>query len=191
VKQLTGGDTLNGRTPHAKEGITFQPSHKLVMVGNHMPEIRDTSHGMWRRMLLIPFSQVIPDTAQDPDLLVKLKAEGAGVLNWALAGLHDYRKNGLTIPVSIMGANDAYRTDQDIIGEWITDHCNVVTGAATAKGELYRAYSIWAQGHGHHPLAQRRVTLKLSERGHRLDAGRRNVTGLELNTEGKRVAGVI
>ena len=100
VKELTGGDTLSGRTPYAKADITFQPTHKLVMVGNHMPEVRDMSHGMWRRMLLIPFNQVIPDTAQDPDLLVKLKAEGAGVLNWALTGLRDYRKNGMAIPVT-------------------------------------------------------------------------------------------
>jgi putative DNA primase/helicase len=190
VKELTGGDTLSGRTPYAKADITFQPSHKLVMVGNHMPEVRDMSHGMWRRMLMIPFNQAILDSAQDPNLLDKLKSEGAGVLNWALAGLRDYRKNGLCIPPSIKGANDAYRTDQDIIGEWITDHCNVVAGATTAKGNLYGSYRAWASSHGHQPLAQSRFTRKLVERGHRLDAGRRNITGLELNTDGKRAAGV-
>ena len=52
-----------------------------------MPEVRDTSHGMWRRMLLIHFDQVIPANAQDPDLLDKLKSEGPGILNWALTGL--------------------------------------------------------------------------------------------------------
>jgi len=190
VKELTGGDNLSGHTPYAKADITFQPTHKLVMVGNHMPGVRDMSHGMWRRMLLIPFNKVIPDTAQDPDLLVKLKAEGAGVLNWALVGLHDYQNNGLTIPASIMGANDAYRTDQDIIGEWLADHCNVVAGTLTAKSDFYRAYSVWANAHGHHPLAQSRLTRKLAERAHRLDAGRRNITGLELNTDGKRAAGL-
>jgi putative DNA primase/helicase len=190
VKELTGGDTLSGRTPYAKADITFQPTHKLVMVGNHMPEVRDMSHGMWRRMLMIPFNQVISDTAQDPNLLVKLKAEGAGILNWALAGLSDYRKNGLVIPALIMSANDAYRTEQDIVVEWLTDHCNLVAGASTAKGDFYRAYRIWAGAHGHQPLTQSRFTRKLIERGHKLDAGRRNITGLELNTDGKRAAGV-
>ena len=175
---------------YAKEDITFQPTHKLVMIGNHMPEVRDMSHGMWRRMLLIPFTQVIPETAQDRDLLDKLKGEGSGILNWALAGLRDYRKNGLTIPAVIKAANDAYRTDQDIIGEWITDHCNVVAGASTVKGDLYRAYQVWALGHGHHPLAQSRFTRKLTERGHRLYSGRRNITGLELNNDGNRAAGL-
>jgi putative DNA primase/helicase len=190
VKELTGGDTLSGRTPYAKADITFQPTHKLVMVGNHMPEIRDMSHGMWRRMLMIPFNQVIPDSAQDPNLLLKLKTEGAGILNWALVGLGDYQNSGLAVPAPIKGVNDAYRTEQDIVGEWVTDHCNIVAGASTAKGDLYRAYSIWAQAHGHHPFAQRRLTQKLVERGHNQDSGRRNIAGLELNTDGKRAAGV-
>ncbi|MDA1330800.1 MAG: phage/plasmid primase, P4 family, partial [Chloroflexi bacterium] len=144
VKELTGGDTLSGRTPYAKEAVTFQPSHNLVMVGNHMPEVRDTSHGMWRRMLLIHFNQVIPANAQDPNLLDKLKSEGSGILNWALAGLHDYRKNGLNIPKVISTATDAYRSDQDIIGEWVADDCNVVASALTAKSLIYDTYRKWA-----------------------------------------------
>jgi putative DNA primase/helicase len=181
VKEMTGGDTLSGRSPYAKKAVTFQPSHKLVMVGNHMPEVRDNSDGMWRRMLLIHFSQTIPSNAQDPDLLDKLKSEGPGILNWALSGLRDYQKNGLCIPASISAATDAYRSDQDIIGEWIADDCNFVAGALTSKSLIYDAYRKWAISHGHKPLAQSRLTRKLSERGHPQDKGKRNITGLSLN----------
>lgn len=188
VKELTGGDMLSGRTLYAKEAVTFQPSHNLVMVGNHMPEVRDTSHGMWRRMLLIHFNQVIPTNAQDPNLLDKLKSEGPGILNWALSGLSDYRKNDLCIPAIISAATDAYRDDQDIVGEWITDHCIVTAGALTSKDTIYKAYRAWAIAHGHKPLAQSRLTRKLSERGHTRDAGKRNVTGLDLNDDGFKAA---
>jgi putative DNA primase/helicase len=188
VKEMTGGDTLSGRVPYAKADITFQPSHKLVMIGNHKPEVRGTDRGIWRRILLIPFDQVIADNAQDRELLDKLKKEGPGILNWALAGLRDYRKNGLCIPMVISSANDAYRTDQDIVGQWISDHCNAVKGATTAKGDLYKVYRAWMLVHGHQPLSQTKFTRKLSERGHGLDSGRRDITGLELNTEGERVA---
>ena len=180
VKEMTGGDTLSGRTLYAKEAITFQPSHNLVMVGNHMPEVRDMSHGMWRRMLLIPFTQVIPDHAQDPNLLDKLKQEGPGILNWALAGLRYYRANGLYVPQEVEDATLAYRTDQDILGEWITDCCNIVPAAATEKGKLYGSYKCWIETHGHRPLSQTKFTRKLRERGYPLDSGRRNITGLEL-----------
>jgi hypothetical protein len=35
---MTGGDTLTGRATYGRALITFAPSHKLVMVGNHKPE---------------------------------------------------------------------------------------------------------------------------------------------------------
>ena len=43
-------------------------------------------------MLLVPFEQVIPDKNRDRNLLEKLKLEGSGILNWALAGQHDLSK---------------------------------------------------------------------------------------------------
>lgn len=70
------------------------------------------------------------------------------------------------------------------------------TGCVVAWNEteiddwLYGSYRTWAASHGHQPLAQSRFTRKLVERGHRLDAGRRNVTGMELNDDGKRAAGL-
>ncbi len=188
VKQLTGGDTLSGRVPYAKSDISFQPSHKLVMIGNHKPEIRGVDNGIWRRMMLIPFDQVIPAHYQDENLLDKLKQEGPGVLNWALAGLSDYRNNGLSIPAIISGATDAYRTDQDIIGECISDYCNVIAGASTDKGTLYKAYESWAKEHGHRACSQTKFTQRLIDRGYRLDAGRRKWCTLELNPEGLRAS---
>lgn len=189
VKELTGGDTLSGRTPYAKEEITFQPSHNLVMVGNHAPEVRDMSHGMWRRMLLIPFDQVIAADQQDAQLSKKLRGEGDGVLNWALAGLADYLKNGLVIPAEVQRATDAYKTDQDILAEWMSDHCEVVATAVTPKVDIYAAYRNWAVAHGHQPMSQTKVTRRLRECHYPQDAGRRNIMGLELNDDGRRAVG--
>ncbi len=191
VKELTGGDTLSARPLYKNEDVTFQPSHKLVMIGNHKPEVRGTDRGIWRRILLIPFDHVIPDEDQDSALLEKLKNEGSGILNWALAGLCDFRKYGLCIPTTISSANDAYRTDQDIIGEWLADHCIVIKNAATNKGALYKVYESWAKSHGHYPLSQSKLTRQLSERGHGQDAGRRNITGLELNGDGSKAVAAL
>ncbi len=184
VKEMTGGDTLSGRVPYAKDELTFQPTHKLVMVGNHQPEIHDNSHGMWRRVLLIPFEQTIPKEKCDPALLNKLKSEGSGILNWMVDGYHDYLENGLQIPLSISAAIDVYKDEEDIIGEWVKDHCKKTMGMACSKQHLYRAYTNWARSHGHNPLAQKRFTKRLSDRGFKLDPGRRNIVGIELNAEG-------
>lgn len=184
VKELTGGDTLTGRAVYGKVDITFRPTHKLVMVGNYQPEITDMSHGMWRRMLLIPFDQTIDPEKCDDELSEKLKAEGSGILNWMLAGYHDYLTHGIVVPQSIKNATNAYKTEQDVIGEWVSDHCIIDASQSSCKRKLYKAYQFWIKDRGQHPLAQVRFTRRLTDRGYRQDAGRRNITGLALNPEG-------
>jgi len=179
LKDLTGGvDTLTGRVPYGKANITFSPTHKLVIVGNHKPEVSDTSDGMWDRVLLIPFGQTFPDGKRDPHLLHKLKGEGSGILNWMLAGLRDYLAHGLQVPPTIKTATDAYRDEQDIIGEWIRDNCNTGAGYSVAKRELYISYTTWAAQNGHKPLAQGRLTRRLADRRFPLSPDRRKVQGL-------------
>jgi putative DNA primase/helicase len=173
-------DTLTGRVPYGKADITFRPTHKLVIVGNHKPEITDNSFGMWRRVALTPFEQTIPEASRDPRLLAVLKEEASGVLNWMIAGLRDYREGGLQIPEKIKAATAGYREEQDVIGEWITERCVNGGGCSEKKAFLYGSYQDWAKLNGHRPLAQARLTRRLSERGFRLSQDRRTIVGLSL-----------
>lgn len=179
VKDMTGGDTLTGRVPYGKADITFRPTHKLFIVGNHKPEITDTSFGMWRRVVLTIFDQTFTEANRDVDLGEKLMREGSGVLNWMLDGLHEFRKRGgLQVPAQIAGATAAYRDEQDIIGEWIGDKCNTGAGFCEQKAALYIDYKIWCELNGHMPLAQGRLTRRLNDRGYRLAPDKRTVHGL-------------
>lgn len=184
VKEHTGGDTLTGRAPYAKQSVTFRPTHNLVMVGNHKPEIHDMSHGMWRRVLLIPFDVTIASHKQDPHLVEKLKAELPGILNWAMAGYRDYRRHGLRIPKVITDATDAYKDEEDLLGEWQQEHCVIAPGAKVAITDCYNAYCVWAKSRGHRALAQSRLSKRLKDRGFSRDAGKRHYLGLELSQAG-------
>ena len=180
VKELTGGDTLTGRVPYGKADISFRPSQKLAIAGNHRPDIVDTSNGMWRRVLLVGFDEIFAEERRDPDLLEKLKLEGPGILNWALEGLRQWQKDGLTAPAGIRNATAAYRQEQDIIGEWILDRCNTGPNCSVQKPDLYRAYRRWCEDNGHSPCGQSKLTRRLNERGYRLQKDRRTVGGLSL-----------
>lgn len=184
VKELTGGDTLTGRTLYAKQNVTFQPSHNLVMVGNHKPEVHDSSFGMWRRMLLIPFEVTIPPDKQDRSLVEKLKAEGSGILNWGMAGLRDFQRCGLRIPKTISLATDAYRDDEDLLGEWLDEQCELGANNSHQISQCYSAYSHWARNRGNGVLAQSRLTRRLKDRGILRDPGKRNYVGIKLNELG-------
>jgi P4 family phage/plasmid primase-like protien len=181
VKEMTGGDSLTGRVPYGKADITFQPSQKLVIVGNHRPEITDNSYGMWRRVALTPFDVTIPEDQRDPRLLEALKEEGPGILNWALEGLRQWQTGGLAVPTKIEAATAAYRDEQDVIGEWIADQCTTGAGYTARKDQLYEAYRSWALKNGHQPMAQKRLTRRLNERGFKPLPDKRTISGLALH----------
>src|SRR5208337_79429 len=147
----------------------------------------DTSHGMWRRVALVPFDQTVPEAKRDPKLLETLKGEGSGVLNVVLAGLLDCLQSGLQIPEKIKAATAAYRDEQDVLGDWITENCDTGASCSVKKSVLYADYGSWAQRNGHKPLAQGRLTRRLNERGYKLAADKRTVTGLAVRAEGRNV----
>jgi len=180
VKDLTGGDTLTGRAPYGKAAISFQPSLKLSVAGNHKPEISDASFGMWRRVMLVPFEETIPEAQRDPRLFEKLKAEGSGILNWALQGLHAWQKEGLQVPKGIAAATAAYRNEQDILLEWLNEACTFGAGLDEPKANLYASYTYWCSQNGHKALAQGRLTRRLSDRGYKLAPDHRRILGLAL-----------
>jgi putative DNA primase/helicase len=182
VKSLTGGDTLTGRVPHAKTFVQFRQTHKLTIVGNYQPEVRDNSHGMWRRMTLVPFNVTIPEENDDRSLDETLKAEGAGILNWMLAGLRDYQTNGLKVPKAIRDATKIYREEQDIVGEWIADSCVTGKGLRDDKRSLYANYAYWARESGYMAVSQKRLTRQLRDHGYPLDPGKRSIIGITLKT---------
>jgi putative DNA primase/helicase len=49
--------------------------------------------GFYRRLVIIPFSNTIPDEAQDRDLHKKILANPAGVINWIIKGAEEVIRN--------------------------------------------------------------------------------------------------
>ena len=180
IKELTGGDTLNGRVPYGKKNVCFRPTHKLLISGNHKPEISDMSHGMWRRVMLIGFEVTITESNCDPDLLGKLKGEGSGILNWALTGLRAWRGSGMQTPKAVQDATSAYRDDQDVLGEWLSERCHVGATLTAIKTKVYLDYHHWAKSNGHAPMSQTRLTRRLNDRELKLQRDKRTVMGVAL-----------
>ena len=120
IKQLTGGDRITARFLHA-EFFEFHPEFKLFLATNHRPVIRGTDWAIWRRIHLIPFTVEIPKEKQDKNLKEKLIVELPGIMNWALAGCDDWLRNGLFYPEPVIEATGKYKSEMDILGDFITD----------------------------------------------------------------------
>lgn len=164
VNDLTGGDTISARFLH-REFFQFRPQFKLWIRGNHKPRIRGTDDGIWRRVLLIPFTVQIPESEIDKGLPSRLQGELPGILNWAIEGCLEWQRQGLKPPQNVQDAVKEYRTEMDSLGEFLDQRCVLARGAKVPAGALYTAYREWCDSAGEEPVSQREFGLSLSNRG--------------------------
>lgn len=164
VKQITGQDVVVCR--HLYGGFfEYVPHFKVFLATNHKPIIRGDDHGIWRRIILIPFSVTIPPEQQDKSLTESLIAEQSGILNWALEGLQEYRKSGLSIPSSVRDATQEYRSEMDLFGDWLIDCCDQTPSSEAPAKSLYKSYRNWCENNGLKPMSQKALSQKLKRRG--------------------------
>lgn len=142
LKDITGGDLVTARYLY-KEEFDFHPQAKIWMRGNYLPDIRGRDHGIWRRVLIIPFSQRFSPEDRDPDLLKSLAKEFPGILNWAIAGCLSWQKTGLRPPCAVLDAVTGHRNEMDSITKFL-NACTVKTDEPKTKSMvLFQAYKKW------------------------------------------------
>lgn len=164
VKQLTGGDRIKARRMR-EDFWSFAPTHKIWIAANHKPTVKGTDHAIWRRIRLIPFDVTIPPSERDPKLPEKLRAELPGILAWAVRGCLAWQRDGLAAPAEVRAATEAYREEQDVIGGFLADCCELAAGARVASGVLRATYETWCGASGEQPLKPKTFGLRLKERG--------------------------
>jgi putative DNA primase/helicase len=193
IKSVTGGDELQARGVHAKDSIAFKPTWVIFMPTNHRPDVRDSDHGIWRRIRLVPFDRNFdtdPEIEKDTGLEAKLKAEHEGILAWCVAGASKYLRDGLgKTPRKVSVAHDAYKTDMDVLHEWLEDDWIREPLAFTSMAELYASWEKYSQRTGlQFKGSSRWLALKLQDRGFKAGKakGKRGYRGL---TRRERSAG--
>ena len=165
IKLLTGGDTITCRFLR-QEFFEYRPEFKIWISGNHKPVPGD-GHGIWRRLILIPFEVIVDEANQDKELHLKLKEELSGILNWAIEGCLEWQEEGLKTPQKILDAISEYKSEMDRVLTWMDERCQSKprAGAETKASSLYKSYRKWAIDNGEWAMSQRIFSNKLSEKG--------------------------
>jgi len=165
VKQVTGGDKIASRFMRA-EWFEFYPKFKIFFSTNHKPRIWGSDKAIWDRIRLVPFNVVIPDEEQDKHLSDKLIKESSGILNWALQGLKKWRKQGLVQPDEIKQATLDYKTEMDLIGQFLDESCEEPSGTEIESSLLYNHFTSWCYEIGLRKVITRNLfSRKLKEHG--------------------------
>ncbi|HKN45306.1 MAG TPA: phage/plasmid primase, P4 family [Propionibacteriaceae bacterium] len=146
VKALTGGDIIRARHLYGRE-FSFDPSHTLIVHGNYQPEIRDLSMGFRRRMLLVPFTNVVPTGGEIKNLGERLA--GPAVLRWLVGGAMEYlNRNGLPASQRVRAATEEYIAEQDQMSRWFAEMCEPDPDGWESTGDLYELYRYWVGREG-------------------------------------------
>ncbi len=179
-KSLVAGEAIlverKGKDPHV-----MLPTAKWIIATNRLPDARDRSYGLMRRMCILPFQVTIPDDKQDRQLSQRLvEQELSGILNWALLGYQRLQEQGqFTEPESSIEAKRAYeqriKPEMGFFAEYLRK--GTPTDSVLLK-DVYSAYTDWAKDSGHKPMS--RTKLRESIETHFKVEKLRDETGIRL-----------
>lgn len=149
LKRLTGGDPISARFLY-REPFTFMPSFLLFMSTNAVPEVRDNSDGIWRRVKILEWRQQFTGSRKDHHLSAKLRAEAEGILAWAVRGAVEwYAAGGLGEPSSVTETVALHRSEADKLLEFYPGAIVDDEHAWIPRADLYAVYKEWCDAEGH------------------------------------------
>jgi putative DNA primase/helicase len=164
-KRVTGDDNVRGRHLY-KSFFEYRPTYKLHLLTNHKPRVVNTDNGVWRRLRLLPYTQAFTaDNGRiDKGLDETLENEMHGILAWLVAGAARWHTGGLKMCPEVAEASAAYRSEEDMLGQFLGERCVVGPEFETPVAALYSSYSAWARDNGAFVMSKKRLVGDILER---------------------------
>ena len=119
---------------------------KLIFACNDLPIATDTSHGLFRRLLIVPFNAVFTGAKADKNLRMNMYAELSGVLNRVIEGYIRLRKNNwhFTLPEAVAKEAEDFEASTSPIISWFSDMLEIDKHGFQQSGDMlsaiYKAY---------------------------------------------------
>lgn len=144
VKQICSIDPIEAEKKY-KDPFHFVPSHTLVLYTNYLPKVTANDDGTWRRLIVIPFNAKITgksDIKNYSDYL--FEHAGPAILKWVIEGAETAIRKGFKIeePKAVRNAVEKYREDNDWLGQFLEDHCEIDPSFTERSGKLYQQYRV-------------------------------------------------
>lgn len=158
LKAMTGGDPVRARYMR-QDFFTFTPQFTLVFVGNHKPEITNVDEALRRRIHMVPFT--VQPQEIDVHLAEKLRAEAPAILAWMVQGCLLWQELGLRPPAAVVEATNEYFEDEDGVGRFLSEACEMDGAAVTPLDDVYRAWTEWANARGERAMSIKQLSQLL------------------------------
>ena len=142
-KKLTGGDTIIVEKK-CEAPFYLNNMAMLLFAGNYLPNlsVTDSSNAFFKRIILVPFNNSIPEEEKDINLMEKLLEERNFIIKYAIEGVSRFIENNYTF-TSCGEAEDIkkeYLYENASIQMFLEENCIFEARARITSNELINAY---------------------------------------------------
>ena len=184
IKQLCSTDEVMAEKKY-KDPFYFTPTHMLVLYTNHLPRISGSDDGIWRRLIVIPYTRKLTgkdDIKNYADYLY----ENAGeyILSWLIDGAKKVIDSKFRIaePKVVTDAIREYKEQSNWFNHFIEDCCEVGKGYEVSSSQLYSSYRAYCSSIGEYPRSTSDFYTALEKNGFKKEVKKRikYIKGLKL-----------
>ena len=162
-KQMVSGEPVEARLPYGQPFILTDYA-KLIFNCNELPADVEHTPAYFRRFLIVPFKQTIPEAEQDKQLSQKIiEAELSGVFNWVLSGLRRLLAQGrFTDSEAVREQLENYKKQSDTVRLFFDEQgYQASPDTYTPLKDLYRDYKNFCSEDGYRAVNSRNFKKRL------------------------------
>jgi len=187
IKAMAGGDKIPARALYSGTIVQIQPTWTAWMSTNHKPLIRGDDLGIWRRLCTLKCERSFEnDPAKDPQRQARLRAEARGILAWIVRGHLDYlHQKGLVFPPPVQAARREYRSDMDLLADWLRERCVLEPTQKCSLSGLWGDWEAWARARGELRFVSsaKALSKRLQDRGFAKEYAKKGAVFCGLNLQ--------
>lgn len=185
LKTISEAKDLTTRHAYGRHSFKFRCLALPVMASNHYPSTSDSSHGLRRRAMVIPFDRKFNAQEADKDLFPNIWAtELPGILNRALEGLVRLRnRNEFKLPADCGHAAQEFMAHANPLVAFIGDQLEHDASGSIFLKEFRAVMTAWANEQGiRKPIPMNTLKRQLEGLGFEVTkvSGNARVKGLKL-----------
>jgi putative DNA primase/helicase len=165
-KSITAGGEVDVKVVYEKPYSVLIKA-KILIAMNEIPPSTDKTHGFFERFAIVPFNAVFTRETRDVNLISKLQAERAGILNMLLDGYREMKARGhLFRSTKGEAVLEEYKVEQDPVRQWVNaciDVGDMENGKSILSHDLYANYANFCDSEGTKPMSSVALGMRLSK----------------------------
>lgn len=159
LKTVTGDDALDVEEK-GKDQKTIKPFAKLFFGANELPPFKDTSKGFGRRPMIVEFNAI--DDFNERFTMQEIKKEIPAFMYKCLKAFKKALDRGyLSETPEMIKARDEWIGENDVVGLFVKEYCNLGQDCYTKKVYLYDAYKSYCHDNGYRTVSNQKFKREL------------------------------